>query len=257
MQCRPRDGHAWLEAHRAGWTGAERLLSPHLAWHGALYAIEGGAPRAALRVWDAELLPLTRAHEGAALDLIDATSLLLRLELAGVDAADLAPRYEALLPFWEPHRARRVFLFNDLHMLVAAEGARRRDLSAALVAALDDFAAHGDGHQARVARAVAAPLCTALRSWRAEEYAACAAALDAAAPSLQTIGGSHAQRDLFAQLSLQAALRARLPAALPAARDRALSRPASAAAWGAYAAALSNEAEAAKQRAASLVWPST
>ena len=139
MQCQPRQGHAWLQTHRSGWIGPERLLSPHIAWHGALYSIEGGKPRDALAVWDKDIAPLIDVHEGAVLDLVDATSLLLRLEFAGLDSAELAPRYETLLPFWEPHINRRSFIFNDLHMLIAAEGAKRSEISSRIVAALDEY----------------------------------------------------------------------------------------------------------------------
>lgn len=252
MECKPRVGHAWLQETRSGWMGEERLLAPHLAWHGALYAIEAGKARDALKVWDKDIVPLAHVHNGAILDLIDATSLLLRLEFAGVDGNELAPRYETLMPLWEQHLAKRVLVFNDLHLLIAAEGARRADVCARITAALDEFATESTT-QGGIAREVA-PLSMALREWRARDYSACATHTDAVLPFLHIIGGSHAQRDLFAQLSLHSALRAKLSSALPVAKQKTMERPASHAAWSAYATALANEAESVKAQAAKLAW---
>lgn len=248
MQCQPRVGYAWLQQHRPNWMGEERLLAGHLAWHGALYVLEGGKPREALQAWDQDIAPLTRAHGGGVLDLVDATSLLLRLELAGIEAADLAERYESLLPYWETQLARRVLVFNDLHMLIAAEGARRTDLATKVMKTLDEWAhSAGVSQQAEVARAVGSPLSAAIHEWRARDYKSAADHLSGVLPLVHTIGGSHAQRDLFPQLALHSSLRASLPGALPLAQERALARPESAAAWSAYATAV-------QQRAASLVW---
>ena len=105
-----------------------------------------------------------------------------------------------------------------------------------------------------MAKQVGVPLCSAVREWHSRDYKACAAHIDAVLPLLQTIGGSHAQRELFAQLSLQAAVRGQLQHAVHAAKQRTCARPESHAAWSTYATVLEYEAKVARSEAARLAW---
>jgi hypothetical protein len=57
------------------------MLACHNFWHLAVYWIEKGDYAAALELYDAEIA--TRMPSGAMPDIVDATSMLYRLELNG------------------------------------------------------------------------------------------------------------------------------------------------------------------------------
>src|SRR5690606_33351084 len=93
------------------------------------------------------------------------------------------------------------------------------------------YAAAATGTTARVTADVGAPLADALVAYRAGDHAHCVARLDPIRRSLVRLGGSHAQRDLFAQVLIDAAMRSGQTAlACWLLRERLALRPANR--WG-------------------------
>jgi hypothetical protein len=79
MRGSPEKGIAWLRGTQPIW-----ICNPgfrvHLAWHLALYQLDADAPDAALSTYDHLICP---QHDGGNNGLVDASSLLWRLQLRG------------------------------------------------------------------------------------------------------------------------------------------------------------------------------
>jgi hypothetical protein len=203
MQGRFEEGIRWMGARSALWRTAG-LASTHLWWHIALYHIELARPRHALAIYDHRL-------QGAALsELIDASALLWRLHLGGVD---VAARCRALAARWAPHAEDAHCAFNDLHAMMAFAAAGRWDCAARLLAALERRIARPWGANHDMTRLVGLPACRAIAAFGRGEFDTAERLLRALPPVAHRIGGSHAQRDVL-QLTRSAAAARRAGARL-------------------------------------------
>ncbi len=119
MQGRSAEGLRWMGERAAYWTGAGPS-STHVWWHLALYHLELGDARHALELYDRRI---AAAAAPSLSELIDASALLWRLELRGVEPG---PRWRSLAERWAPHAEDAFCAFNDLHAMLAFVGARRR-----------------------------------------------------------------------------------------------------------------------------------
>ena len=199
---RTADGVAWIDSVAAHWQGANNFRY-HLAWHQALFPLRGRRlPR-----WPAGLRPhrlRRRRHRNTWTSANDA-SLLLRLELAG---ADVGERWRAVAAKAEGRTEERVLAFADLHFVLALASSpapEHRELAQRMLASM---AAHAESPagDAAVYRAAALPAAQAIVAFREGRHADAAQGLAEAAPHLYQVGGSHAQRDLFAGLQAEALL---------------------------------------------------
>ncbi len=200
-----------LLAHaRRGWVNLNSFMLTHNEWHAALFAIEMGDLDGAFAQYDQRVWGVS---PGYSQDQANAISLLSRIELAGGDAG---PRWQALRPWIEPRTADHVLPFLDLHYVYAlgrieAEGAdliglQRPDSGPKLLSNMQQYAAQAD--TPAVWREVAVPAAQALLAHAQGRWADAAQGLAATLPRLQAIGGSHAQRDWFTQLLIDAQLHA-------------------------------------------------
>lgn len=201
MQDRHADGIAWLDELEPAWSQANNFRY-HVAWHRALYYVDTNEPERALELYDETIWdPESKEY----LDLCNDVALLARLDLAGLDTSD---RWESLGAVLEQHTQQRIFNFIDAHY---ALGLARTDQDAAgaMVAQLEsDLAGNEDGddtHRA-VARQVGLALVTGMVHYGQGDYARAVEHLLPARYRVDRIGGSHAQRDLFAQLLIDAAI---------------------------------------------------
>ncbi len=76
-----------------------------------------------------------------------------------------------------------------------------------LLRAVEDFAPHAPRLTRDTWQNVALPACRGLLAHARGEFARAADAMGEALPRLEAIGGSHAQRDLFEQIQIDALLR--------------------------------------------------
>ncbi len=83
MQGQIPDGVRFMRARRANWS-AGNFLSVHNSWHYALYLLQADDVPGALAVYDSFLHH--SGSEDVALELLDATALLWRLQLEGIPA---------------------------------------------------------------------------------------------------------------------------------------------------------------------------
>ncbi len=113
MQGRAEDGLGWMAAREPHWTGDDAFFQVHNWWHKALCHLELGQGAAALALYDG---PMRGARSGFALDLVDASALLWRVELAG---HDVGSRWTELAAAWDAHADGRLYPFNDWHAAMA------------------------------------------------------------------------------------------------------------------------------------------
>jgi tetratricopeptide (TPR) repeat protein len=187
MQGRFEEGIRWLGARSALWTGAG-AASTHLWWHIALYRLELGRPEQALAIYD------HRMQGDSLSELIDASALLWRLQLAGVP---LEKRFHALAARWSPYAEDAYCAFNDLHAMMAFVGGQRPDDANRLLAALERRVARPSGANHDMTRLVGLPASRALAAYGRGDFSGAARLLRALPPVAHRIGGSHAQRDVL------------------------------------------------------------
>ena len=196
MQGRAAMGVRWMAGRSAHWDGAG-AASTHVWWHLALYHLMMGDARHALALYDRRIA----SREPALNELIDASGLLWRLSLAGVDAG---ARWDVLAAAWAPRAEEAHCAFNDLHAMLAFVGAGRRDLQKRLLRAQAQRLSWGGTNHAML-REVGLPACRALAAFGAGEYARAARLLEGLPAVSHRLGGSHAQRGVIG-LTLRAAL---------------------------------------------------
>lgn len=220
MRHAPRDGIAWLQPSSAIWAPGS-FLGCHNWWHLALYHLELDDHAEVLRLYDAAI---GGTGSGVVLDMIDASAMLWRLMLRGVDVGD---RWAPLAERWAPLADSGWYAFNDLHAMMAFVGAGRADDQRRVLDA-QRAVIGSDGDNALFTRDVGHPAALAVQAFGAGDHGRAAALLRGIRSQAQRFGGSHAQRDLIDLTLLEAALRAEdRPLAVGLAAERRALRPAS------------------------------
>ncbi len=195
------EGVAFLEGVRDTWTGLNSFMDTHLWWHLALFYLSQGRFEEALAAYDDHCWAQEKDYSQ---DQVGAVSLLARLELAGVDVGD---RWSDLAHHLAVRADDVVQPFLTLQYLYGLARAGRPQAQT-LLAAVRQAALTAPDHVRATWREVALPAAEGLVAHTRGDYPAALRGLRAALPRLAEIGGSHAQRDLFEQLILDALIRA-------------------------------------------------
>ncbi len=193
-------GIPWLANSAQHWA-PDSGFSYHNWWHLALLHLDRGDTGEVLRLLDEKVRPNPDAQ--IVLEWIDASALLWRLKLEGVDTGD---RFAKLAACWDRAAEDSIYAFNDLHALMAFIGAGRtadveRTLKAMRKAAADT------GDHAYMTRKVSLPLGEAFAAFDSGRYGECVEKILATRGIAQRFGGSHAQRDVITLTALHAAIR--------------------------------------------------
>jgi tetratricopeptide (TPR) repeat protein len=183
MQDRTAEGATWIESLASHWDTAN-FFRFHIWWHLALMHWGAGRPEEALRLYDANVWADGSSEN---LSLCNDISLLARLELAGVDVGD---RWNAAAKVVRDQAGGSVMAFVDAHYALAL----------GTVPALEDH-----GTTARVHSTVGRAVCDGVVAWRGRDYTRAVEMLAPVRADLRKLGGSHAQRDLFVLILLDAA----------------------------------------------------
>ena len=199
MQCRQQDGIAWMRENTEKWT-KDSFLQVHNWWHLALFHYELGETDAIFELFDG---PIYGSGSTIALNMVDASALLWRLHLGGVDVGD---RWQTLADNWLPFARSTNYAFNDMHAMMAFVAAGRDEAAAALLETQTAVMAAG-GDNAAFTRDVGHPATRAIRAFGRGDYAECVRLILPVRAIAHTFGGSHAQRDVLELTLLEAALR--------------------------------------------------
>ncbi len=196
-----RAGLGWLEGREAAWAHCNNFRF-HVWWHKALMHLDCGDTDAALALYDREV----RAEKTDDYrDISNGTSLLMRLELDGVDVGD---RWEELAELSMNRTEDGCLIFADLHYLLALVGGDRDDAVTRLTSRLyRDARASRTEIEQRMARPGLAT-AAGLTAFGEGDYATAFRHLLIGRKDLHEAGGSHAQRDVFDRLCIDAGLRA-------------------------------------------------
>lgn len=200
MQGRLREGIDWLTAHEKEWA-PNNGFAFHNWWHLALFHLDIGETKQVLALYDSKIRP---SDSRAPLEMIDASALLWRLHIRGVD---VGTRWLALADAWSSLVDHAYYAFNDVHAVMAFVGAQRFDLAAQTIAALEAKAL-GSRTNAMMSRDVGLPVAHALVSFGLGQYGECIDLLLPVRTIANRFGGSHAQRDIIHLTLVEAAFRA-------------------------------------------------
>lgn len=199
MQARHQDGIGWMIEREPHWSGDENFFQVHNWWHRALCHLELGQPERALALYDG---PIRSARSLVAVDMVDASALLWRLTLNGVDVGD---RWRELATAWDLHANGALYPFNDWHAVMAYLGAgRERDVERLRLALL---AAPRTREASRWAADSGADLVAGFAAFWHGKHDTAIQHLYRARSIANTFGGSHAQRDVIDWTLTEAALR--------------------------------------------------
>jgi hypothetical protein len=194
------EGAAFLEDAADTWQGLNSFMLTHIWWHLALFYLSQGRDLEALEVYDGHCWGIAKDYSQ---DQIGAVSLLARLELAGID---VGPRWQDLANHLAARVNDTVQPFLTLQYLYGLARAGRPQAET-LMNSVRRFAESAPEFSRTVWQEVALPGCEGLYAYARGEYDRAWHSLGIAMPRMAEVGGSHAQRDLFEQILLDAALR--------------------------------------------------
>ena len=232
MQGRLAEGVAWLDYPADHWADRNPFRG-HLWWHRALFSFESGDYDQVLAIYDRSI---RTEKSDFYLDIQNQASLLTRLELQGLD---VGTRWHELADYLETRTDDHVLAFTDVHCAMALAADGRLDALEALLASLSRFAETPGNTAAGIVHPVTLPLCQAISAFRSGAPERCVDLLLPLLTELWRSGGSHAQRDIFHQILVEAAIRAgRLDLARALTAERVALRPRSRGSWQHYIAVL-------------------
>ena len=196
MTGRPEAGENWLADHADGWEN-DTVVATHCWWHRGLFQIALGRPDRALDIYHHQV---RAGRSDAVADLIDASALLWRIELAG---CDVGARWLELADAWSPRIDDGFCSFNDLHAMLAFVGARDWQRADRLVRSLRSAYVKPSRH-GTTTRLLGLAACRALAAFGRGDDMLAITLLASLPAQAHRLGGSHAQRDVL-QLTMQRA----------------------------------------------------
>jgi tetratricopeptide (TPR) repeat protein len=199
MQGRLAEGSNWLTRREPDWAPGN-FFAVHNYWHLALFHLELGDHARVIEIYDAAV---RGSGSEVIMDLLDASALLWRLDLAG---ADVRERWLTLAQVWRRIEEEGYYAFNDWHALMAYARSDARHDVARVLEGLERSAA-GPGSNADFARDAGLPVGRAFAAFAAGDSAQAVELLFKVRPLAARFGGSHAQRDLLELTLIEAAVR--------------------------------------------------
>ena len=205
MQGKVDDGIRFLRSRENDW-GTGNLFKVHNWWHLALFLLEAGRHDEVTAIYDAQIHHDSSA--GVPLEMLDASSLLWRLMLDGVDTGG---RFDPLADAWTSRvGGDSWYVFNDLHAVIAFCGADRLGDARAV---LDDLTRYVVSTPERaqtnvmMAAKVGLPASRAVIAFTEGRHADVVEELWPIRADFRLFGGSHAQRDLLQRTLSDSAIR--------------------------------------------------
>ncbi len=205
-QGRVNEGITWMESLADTWENCNSMLYTHNWWHVALYYLERGEKDKVLELYDNHVWGL--AQKESPKDQVGAISLLLRLELRGVDVGD---RWQQLSNYLLPRIHEHALPFQDLHYIFALTRARYIDWANEMRLSMYKHALSVHPYLRKKWLEVAIPIARGLVAYANGEWFLSAYQLKPVIMRSHEIGGSHAQRALFKQIYLDAVSKVEKP----------------------------------------------
>ncbi|KAK0395185.1 hypothetical protein QR680_001160 [Steinernema hermaphroditum] len=203
MSSRYSEGIRFMESTVKDWSPCF-MLACHNYWHTALLYIEKGDYARALDLFDTEV-DKRYASSGHMLDMVDAASLLFRMELEGVKVGD---RWLSLFERIKDHVDDQALGFNEVHMSMVFSHAGSEEYINLHREATDRYlSGNSRGDQYHVIKCITQPIDEAIVAFGHGDYNKTAEIMYPLRHSVYQMGGSHAQRDIFTLILIHACIR--------------------------------------------------
>ncbi len=191
MMGRSQEGIRFLQEREADWAG-DNGFAYHNWWHLCLLYLEQEEDQRVLEIYDQSIV----GGGEITLALLDATALLWRLKLLGLDVGD---RFKPLADLWAAKLDAEAgyYAFNDFHAALAFcavnDGARIESLAEHL----RHYAGADNPANVEMSQAVGLPLVQGVQAYGAGRFADAAQLFGQVRDVAHRFGGSHAQRDII------------------------------------------------------------
>lgn len=205
MQGHMQQGANWLENLSSNWGHANQLRH-HLWWHYSLFLLELGEHDRVLELLLSEIRnpesPLVQASPTAPIDLQNFASLLLRLEIVGVNVGDLWSVYAEICADRVHNQTNAFINAHDVMVLAATD---QFDKAHELIQSIEQYCVSHTGSVATAYHAVGLAVCKAILAHRKKQHDQVLTYLLPVRHDLHLMGASHTQRDVFYQLLMDSA----------------------------------------------------
>jgi tetratricopeptide (TPR) repeat protein len=196
-------GLEWLDGREGAWEHCNNFRY-HVWWHKALMFLDLGRIDEVLDLYDRHVRA-DRTDDYR--DISNGTAMLMRLELEGVDVGD---RWQELADLSAARTMDGCLIFADLHYMLALTGDRRQVDAAQLIARIRRDAQGGSGTACERMAKPGLEAVLGLQAFGDGQFGEAFGHLARARDTMQLAGGSHAQRDVFERVTIDAGLRAGL-----------------------------------------------
>ncbi|WP_170349265.1 MULTISPECIES: tetratricopeptide repeat protein [Ruegeria] len=201
MQGNAQLGLDWLAGREDAWTHCNNFRY-HVWWHKALMHLDLGQVDQVMELYDTHV---RQDKTDDYRDISNATSLLSRLELEGVDVGN---RWEELADLSAARTEDGCVVFADLHYLLALTGDNRNEATSKMLQRIQKDAQRNQGDTPVRMSDPGIAASKGLEAFGEGQYAAAFDFLSSARNGMQLVGGSHAQRDVFERITIDSGLRA-------------------------------------------------
>ncbi len=199
-QGRVAEGVRFLTEAQKTWVDLNSFMYTHNWWHKALFLISAGDEAGVFEAYDRHVWGIQPDYSQ---DQVGAVSLLARMEVAGMDVGN---RWEDVADHMQSRARDTIQPFLTLQYLYGLARAERREADE-LMQAIEERARDARAFDRTVWQEVALPAARGVLAHARGDHAAAVRWLSLANPRMAEVGGSHAQRDLFGQLLLDAHLK--------------------------------------------------
>lgn len=196
-QGRVAEGAEFLESVADTWQPLNSFMRSHNWWHLALFYLSQGRHDDVRRAYDTHIWGLAKDYSQ---DQVGAVSLLARMEFAGVDVGD---RWADVTDHIALRGKDTVNAFLTLQYLYAL-GRAGKPHAQTLMQAIEERAADTQKYDHLAWAEVALPAAQGIIAYSQGDFPTAVTRLGHALPRMAECGGSHAQRDLFEQIHLDA-----------------------------------------------------
>ena len=194
-QNRHEEGIHYLESLSHTWENCNSMLYTHNYWHIALFYLAKGNIGKVLSLYDRQVWG--KAQKESPKDQVGAISLLLRLELLGINVGD---RWETLASYLLPRLHEHALPFQDLHYIYALARSGQRVLAEVMLASMEEYALQVKPTLRKAWIEIAIPAAKGAIAHANGDWKTTEKLFKPILPNLYQIGGSHAQRDLFQKI---------------------------------------------------------
>jgi hypothetical protein len=200
-QGRTQEGIIWMENFAYTWDNCNSMLYTHNWWHIALYYWQLENYEKVLKIYDEHIWQ--RANKQSPKDQVGAISMLLRLELRGVDVGN---RWQDISPYLYSRIDEHALPFQDLHYVYALAKAGHNNWVKEMLQSMEHHALSINPFLRRSWVKIAIPAAKGMVAHAQGDFQTTVNELKFVLSRLHEIGGSHAQRVLFAEIYQDALL---------------------------------------------------